>query len=367
MAQLSRASFCSAVFLICLGVRAHGANDYIIAARRTGVIEFIDPATLKTLSSIRVNLALSSTGLNGVFADPDGRTIYIEGPIGANAAGANNCCWLYAIDLTTSQAKVVAGIWGTRSRRAFISAGPGLMQPVSSPAASAIEKPDGDRWQASPDGHWWAGLRNGPALDLYDVARGEIARSFAIAGGNESSWSSGTWLGNYFYVYATDHGSGRLWALTPESTQLGDGVPITGLGQVPGCSTDAITNITAAGGHLVIYEVFGSKIDRRERCKDVPGGAWIVDPATGQLPMQVASEFHFWMLMPNHAGSELYGVTSEIPNTQAPAELIRLDVHSGRVLQYRHLDGDYWWITTAPLRAAPTGDVSISLTADDAR
>ena len=145
MAWFTQAILWSAAFSMCVVAAAQTSHDYIITARRSGVIEFIDPATLKTLRSITTDVAASSTGLNGVFANPDGRTIYVEGPIGAHSAGANNCCWLYSIDLATLQTKVAAGIGGTLSRRRFISSGPGLMQPISAGAVSATGSYAGER------------------------------------------------------------------------------------------------------------------------------------------------------------------------------------------------------------------------------
>jgi hypothetical protein len=344
--------------------QAQSSVDYIIAARRTGVIEFIDPVTLKTVSRVAVDVPLTSTGLNGVFANPDGRTIYVEGPIGPNSVGANNCCWLYSIDLATLKTKKVADIWGTQSRRAFVSIGPGLLQPVSPTAATATNKPEGNHWQPSPDGRWWFGLRNGPAVDLYDVARGEIAYSFISAKRDEPWWSSGTWLGNQFYIYAAHGDSGRLWKLSPQSTQLGDGIPVSEVSQVPGCSDEAFTNIIASRDRLLVYEIFGTTIDRRARCENVPGGASLLEPNTGQLTSLIASTLYFSQLVPNRAGSEIYGIISEAPNTQDSAELVRIDTHSGDVMQSRLLDRNYWWIAVAPLRAVHSSDVSVALAAD---
>jgi hypothetical protein len=367
MARLPQAILWSVVLLVCLGKEAQGSSDYIVTVRRTGVIDFIDPTTLKTLSSITVDVTWSGSGLNGVFANPDGRTIYIEGPIGRSSEDANGCCRLYSIDLATLQTKVVAGIWGTRSRLAFIMAGPGVLRPVPAAPASAIKKSRGDQWQSSPDGRWWFGLRNGPAVDLFDVAQGTIVRSLGGQGLEEPWWASGTWLGNRFYIYATHHGSSRLWALTPESTQLGDGVEVAEPGQISACRIDAVMSVIAAGDRLLVYEIFGSKIDRRDRCDGVPGGAWIVDPASGLSTGQLASDLYFWMLIPNRAGSELYGITSEVPDTQSPAELVRVDAHNGNVLQRRPLESDYWWITTARLQRIPSGNVPVALAADDDR
>jgi hypothetical protein len=361
--RLPREILWFAAILGAVGVRAQSSADYIIAARRMGAIEFIDPATLKTVSSVAVDVSSTSTGLNGVFANPDGRTIYVEGPIGPNSLGANNCCWLYSIDLATLKTKKVADIWGTNSRRAFVSIGPGLLQPVSPTAAT--NKPEGNHWQPSPDGRWWFGLRNGPAADLYDVARGEIAQSFLSTNRDEPWRSSGTWLGSQFYIYATHGGSGWLWKLSPESTQLGDGIPVSEVSQVTGCSDDAPTNIIANRDRLLVYEIFGTKIDRRARCENVPGGASILEPSTGQLISSIASTLYFSQLVPNRAGSEIYGITSEAPNTQGSTELVRIDIRSGNVMQSRLLDRDYWWIAMAPLRTVHSGDATVALAGDD--
>ncbi|HEY7303753.1 MAG TPA: hypothetical protein VH601_06560 [Bryobacteraceae bacterium] len=363
MCRLRRGVLWSVLIFASVGSEAWGSTDYIISVRRSGSIEFIEPATLRTVRTITVNIPSTSAGLNGVFANPDRHTIYVEGPIGTNSVSPNGCCCLYSIDLATLQTKMAAGIWGTRSRGGFVSTGPTLMQPVSATAASVTERYGVDRWQSSPDGRWWFSLSHGPAVDLYDAARGEITRSFAT-GLNESWWSRGTWLGNRFYVYATHDGSGRLWILAPESTQFGNAIPVPQPDQVPGCSHETPTDITAIGDRLLMYEIFGSKIDRRERCDDTPGGAWIMEPATGQLTRLVASTLHFWQLVPNRSGSEVYGITSEVPNRQAPAYLVRIDGHSGNVLQSRLLDSDYWWIAFAALEVIPSGNAPVSLTAD---
>ena len=122
-------------------------------------------------------------------------------------------------------------------------------------------------------------------------------------------------------------------------------------------------NIIASGDHLLLYEIFGMKVDRRTRCQNVPGGAWILEPITAQLTYSLAPTLYFSQLIPNRAGSEIYGITSEAPDMQAPPELVRIDIHNGDVMQSRLLDRDYWWIAVAPLRVSYSGDVSVTLAA----
>lgn len=360
MDRLRKASLWVVTVVACVGAQAQSPGDYIVAARRTGSIEFIEPITLKTVSRIVINIPSPSTGLNGIFADPDGRTIYFEGPIGPNSAGANNCCWLYSIDLATLRTKKVADIWGTRSRKAFVSTGPSLLQPVSLRAATATGRPDGDQWRASPDSRWWIGLRNGPAADLYDVARGSIVHSFAATNQDAPGWSSGTWLGNQFYIYAMHNGSGRLWKLSPQSTRLDDGIPVSDVGRAGGCFAEALMNIVASRDRLLVYEIFGGTIDRRNRCGNVRGGVSILVPTTGRFTSLIASTLYFTQLIPNRAGSEIYGLTSGAQGAQDEPQLVRIDLSSGKVLQSRSLAHDYWWLTAAPLRAVPSGDVALA-------
>lgn len=362
IANLRQAILWSFILCICIGARAQSsAKDYIVAVRRTGIIEFIDSVSLATIGSIDTNVAHGSTGLNGVSGNPDGRTIYIEGPIGTNSHEAHNCCWLYSIDIPTLRTRVVAGIWGTESRLHFVRTGASLMQPASDAAVNATGLFAGDKWQASPDGLWWFGLRNGPAVDLFDVRQAKVTRSFAAPVLNESGFASGVWLRNQFYIYASRNGTGRLWHVSPDNDELGEGVALPEVEQTSGCQTERLINLATAGDRLVVYEIFGGKLDRRDRCDGIRGGAWVLDPDTSRIVLQIAPHLHFWQLAPSRTGAELYGITSLVPGTQSAAELVRVDARTGRVLQLRPLESDYWWLTVTALQSIPSGDVSLTL------
>ena len=314
MVRLPKTALVLAVSFLCLGPNAWCSETYLVIESGKGIIEFLDPVTLKTHSSIRVDVSPTGTGLNGVFADPNGRSIYVEGPIGKE----DGCCWLYSINLGTLQAKVVADVWGSGSRSRFIATGPGLLQSVPAAAATANTQGEGRHWQSSRDGRWWFGVKDGVSVDLYDVAQGKTTRSLAVPAAADSpsneSWPwQGVWLGKGFYLYVREGAAARLWSLSPESTTLGEGTAIPEVGQVPGCSSPAIMDVTAAGDRLFVNEVFGGKIDRRTNCDDVPGGVWSIDTTTGRLNGPLAAELHFWLLLPNADGSELYGITSAGP------------------------------------------------------
>jgi hypothetical protein len=120
--------------------------------------------------------------------------------------------------------------------------------------------------------------------------------------------------------------------------------------------------MVASAGNLFIYEQFGFKVDSRKQCAGpVPGGAWVVDPGTGQLTRQIAPNLHFSALVSDRMGLELYGLSAEGQNWELPAELVRIDASDGRILQSRHLDPGFWRIAVAPLRSVPSGDVQFRI------
>ena len=208
------------------------------------------------------------------------------------------------------------------------------------------------RLHLSPDGRWLFGVRSfrGPALDVYDVARGQVVRQLTPEGLDGDWWPTGTWSGDRFYLYAANgKSSGRLWTVSPEMLQLGAGAAVGPFGRRTGCPDQSPKGIAASRGNLFLYEEFGFKVDRRNECAgQVPGGAWIVDPATGQLTGQIAADLHFSALISGRAGSDLYGLSAESANWEFPAELVRMDPRDGRILQSRHLDQGFWRIAVAP-------------------
>ena len=346
----------TAVLLAYSILAAQDSRNMILAASRSGIVELIDPSTLATLA--RINFKVGPVGLNGISASADGSSLYVEGP---TPQEPNACCVLYSLDLATLQVKLAASIPGSRSRNSFVFSD-GL---VYNSATLMPNKMPGDmsndRFHLSPDGRWLFGVNSfhGPALDLYDINGGRLIRRLTPVGLKGDWWPSGVWSGDRFYLYANDgNGTGRLWTVSPESTQLGPGDAIAALGSVSGCSNQSPTGIAASGGAVFIYEEFGFKVDRRNGCKgQVPGGAWRIDPTKSIRGHQIAAGRHFSVLFANPAGSALYGLCTESPNWDLPAELVRMDPSDGRILQSRHLDAGFWRIAMAPLRVVPSGDL----------
>jgi hypothetical protein len=344
--------------LDCLTLPAQVSKDFILATRRSGAIEIIDPTTLETTGRIHFDLPPKSVGLNGASASEDGSMLYVEGPISGEP---NGCCSLYSIDLATLQTKLAAGAPGTSSRADFVISD-GVAHPA--PALAASGEIGGMRLaqlQLSPNGRWVAGVVRfrGPALNIYDVVQ-NLLRKLTPIGLQGDWWPTGAWSGDRFYFYAekSDGSAARLWTVSPESTELGEGVAVEPFGQILGCSQPPEVELTAAGGNLFLYELFGWKMDRRSECHgQIPGGAWLLETGTGRLLRHIAPNLHFSALISGRAQPVLYGLTTEDPNWKGAVELVRIDARDGRVLQSRFLDSDFWRISTAPVRLAPTGDV----------
>src|SRR2546423_1009453 len=101
---LTRASLIAAALLASASVQAQESNSYILATRRSGAIEIIDPTSLTTVSRIHFDLPRKSSGLNGVSASADGTMLYVEGPV-PNGPRPGGCCVLYSVDLATLETK----------------------------------------------------------------------------------------------------------------------------------------------------------------------------------------------------------------------------------------------------------------------
>jgi hypothetical protein len=198
-----------AVLLVCATLSAQDSRNMILASSRAGVVELIDPSTLETVGRIHFDFGPGSAGLNGVSASADGSMLYVEGPLPTDPHG---CCSLYSIELATLQMKVAASVPGSRSRNSFVVSD-GLVYLATALSSGAIaDSMSNDRLHLSLDGRWLFGVKSfrGPALDVYDLASGQVVRQLSPAGLQGDWWPTGTWSGDRFYLYAANYtGSGR--------------------------------------------------------------------------------------------------------------------------------------------------------------
>jgi hypothetical protein len=231
---------------------------------------------------------------------------------------------LYSIDLTTMQTRQVADVEGTPSRNAFITLD-GVTYPITPSQGTPPHSPRG--------------------ADLYESAQIRI--------------QTGTWMDGRDFMYgAKEDGSGGvLWSGLPGSPDLGEGVPVQPFAKVPGCSAPVQAFLAGVAGNLFLYEPFGLIGDRRNSCSGVPGGAWIVDPASGELLAHIAPQLYFSQLVPDHQEGELFSIATDDPDWRTGVMLLRIDGQDGTVLKSRVLESDFWRIALAPLRNPPAADV----------
>src|SRR5215831_18036871 len=84
------------------------------------------------------------------------------------------------------------------------------------------------------------------------------------------------------------------------------------------------------------YERFGSKADRTATCQTaLSGGAWMLDPTSGELTSQIASEFPFNRLISGPSGSRPYVVVLGDAGWDGPLQLVRFDERDVGVQQAR--------------------------------
>jgi hypothetical protein len=353
--------------LPALGVQApltkSDAKTFIIAARRSGDVEFIDPATLETVSRIHIDVNPKGVGLSGVFVNGDGSTVYVEGPTSQEGRA---CCSLYSIDLATMETKKAAGIWGSSSREPIVVADGVVYQSAELANGGIVKNGIGFAFHLSSNRLSLIGMTSSlaPEIDLYDLRFGGDIRKLKRPELGEGWWASGIWSGDNFYLYANKPGqpNARVWTLSSNTTQLEDGIIVDPHGEVPGCRRETFEAVTSAGGNLFLYESFGGKFDRRPGCdQKIPGGAWLLDPLTGRLLKHIAPDLYFTELIPDRTQPILYGLSSDGDNFYESVKLARIDARDVRVLQTRTLDSDFWRIITAPVQTLPTTDAHIAL------
>ena len=211
--------------LSSIALPAQELKTFIIATRRGGAVEFIDPTSLETVGRIHYGLPPKSAGLNGVSVSADGTTLYLQAP---TPDEPHSCCSLYSIDLATLQTKLVGGIPGELSRESFIISDGVVNRADALIAQKAIKGMH--QWHLSADGHWLFGIvRFGSrGLDLYDFANQVFLRRLTPTGLEGNWWLNGAGAGDRFYFYAVngDGAAGRLWTVIAETTELGNGVSL---------------------------------------------------------------------------------------------------------------------------------------------
>lgn len=301
-------------------------REVILATRRDRALHLFDAATLEPLGSIAVhNLA------HRVSARPDGRMLFIAQ---AATPDGNGCCALFALDLeTTETCRLIE------------------------PAMEGV---------VSPDGRWLFGTTQwqGASLDVVDTEEGTLLRRLPAGPAGTYLPSTGTWLGEQFYLYTHDGQQASLRAVGPDTSALDAPLPLTvALPGVPADELPRMSPLVVAGGErLLLYEPLGwwFKLDaRREGGGTVHGGIFVLDPAAGSVTAHLAPSLDFAQVIAGADGHRLYALDTGRPEEGRPVRLLALDSTSGEVLAERTLADDVWFIAAAALPEAlvPGGEV----------
>jgi hypothetical protein len=349
-------------FLLILPSSVDQARSYrtvLLAARRAGQVEVLDPATLQSLGSIKV-----LPQANGVTGDSTGVLFLREGL----APKFESCCALYSLDLKTRQmAKLLDPVSGVTvspdGKHVLTQRGNVGIEAFSvhtlqrEPAIPRSIAPGVYGLRFSPDGRLLFGVSTFPmpTLDILDFDLRKLVQRFTIP---QDLSVLGAWVSNTYYLYGYRKGAGQLWRVKADNSALEGPVKIDFPDLASECGNQE-QEMLGTGGQLFLYELFGAKGDRRDGCaREISGGLHSVDPQTGRLLARFAPDMHFASLISSVDGKELYGVDVR-DTTWSSVGLVRLNGITGKVLATRNLTSDVWFIdlVTVPSELVPSGPV----------
>ena len=323
------------------------ARWVLLLARRSGLVEAIDPATLRSMGTIHLG------SMNDwVSSLPDGRTLLVTLPKPPESQG---CCGLYSLDLESRKMyplifPAMRGVLSQDGHQLFAQRGNvgidvvDLLTQTRRPAIS----PPGKTYllQPSPYRRWLFGVAYWPSrtLDLFDLKTNTIARSHSIPGNQQLT---GAWVKEKYYLFGYGKGKGTLWSVTPETQELGEGKPVDlrelgGDCRLPGGKARVplwLQLPVAVGARLLVYEGFGYKFDRRPCTRPPSGGVYIIDPATGAVVTHLAPSLYFMNVVANYDGTELFGIEVGPTPGKDSTRLIRLDASTGKILASQEISG----------------------------
>ena len=317
----------------------------LLASSRNGWIEFVDLNTLQVKGRL-----FTGSMTESVVAGTDGRTLFVTKP---RASEPEGCCALYAFDLKERISKEL--LWPSGAAVVL----PGANEIVTQRGNVGIEvfnahtllrmptlkAPGIYGLHPSPDGRWLFGTNTfGSTLDIFDMQRSVLLRSIPVP---SKGTLSGAWLGSCFYLYAQDRTRRQLWKVSIHQTELDEGSTV----QLPGVSDSDVAFGSAVGmnGHLLLYDRFGSKLDRRSRATTaLAGGIYEVDPASGSVISSLVPDLHFSVIKADASGEKIFGIDVASESWEA-VRLVKVDRQSGHVDAARELAPDVWNINLAEI------------------
>jgi hypothetical protein len=338
--------FLLASLLPARAISSDQARWVLLLARRSGVIETVDPATLTTMGTIH-----TGSMNNWVAALPDGRTLLVALP---KPPESQTCCAIYMLDLESGRMvplifPALHGVLSMNGQQLYAQRGNvgidivDLLTLQRGPSMGQL----GKTYLLQPSSYrrwlFGVGYTSPPSLDMFDLKTNTLARTLPIPGGQRLT---GVWAGEKYYLLGYGKGKGTIWSATPETQNLGDGKPVDlhdlgGDCRLPGSKATEPLMIQPpvfAGGRLVVYEGFGGKFDRRGCASPLSGGVYLIDPASGAVVAHLAPSLYFLRLEASRDGTELFGIEVGPSIAKYTSRLIRLDPGSGKILASRELN-----------------------------
>jgi len=350
-------AFFTLPILLLVATAAFAENPLVVlAAARAGRIEVIDAATLEPLGTIGVSQLLES-----VTASPDGHRLYVAQE---NPSAPGECCGLFSLDLETHNMCLLAApaLFGSPSPdgRVLFTQGDQGVDMFSARTLNRIttmKAPGAYNLQSSPDGRWLLGMTNSPkpSLDIFDLRSRALARQLPIPAGP----ATGAWAGNRYYIFSYGaRGTGRLWDVQPEDTELPPAKRIQLPDLYSGCNEPVPLMLAGAPDRLFLAEAFGFKVDRRSACPDTPlGGIYVIQPSTGYVS-HIAESVHVNRMVASQDGHDLYVLQSSGRRSKGGDSLLRIETRNGTSSQVLLQTGD-WNLALAhiPMALVPRGNV----------
>lgn len=340
----------------------------VLAIQRDRQLHILDAQTLEPLGRIRVhNLA------DGVQARTDGRMLFIRQ---ADTPAGNGCCALFALDLTTLEmcrliVPAVQSVPLTSNGRVFNqrgNAGIEVFDAASLERLPTIAAPGIYNLLPSPDGRWLFGINRflGTTLDVFDALAGTFIRQIPVRlpdgeGGHDPQGAvTGAWLGERFFLFASEEGNGHLWTLGPETEELGSPAPVSFAAPelADPRARAGLGMIVPSGDRLLLYDG-RAWWGKEERVPGAPGaGLFVLDPESATVTTRLTDDVEFAQVVTDGDWS-LFGLDAGDPRQSRPVRLLALDAQTGTVRAERTVPTDVWRIAAAtiPENLLPRGEV----------
>lgn len=356
-----RVTLCTVAILAGAAALSSAAGIELVASCREGWIEIDDSNSLQPVGRIKVGPNAES-----VDAATGGKTLLVTKSL---ASDPNGCCGLYSIDLARREISfliepALSVTVAPKLERVFVQQGNNgvfVFDTTSLKQQPKLAASGPYNLKPSPDGRWLFGITNANKahLEIFESGPAGPVRRIEIP----YSDLSGAWTGDAFYLYALGNNGGHLWKVTPDLASLDSGLSV----EIPAFAGDRsqflMPVLTGSNGHLFVYEVFGTKLDRRsEATPSIPGGVYEIDPQTGAVISALVPGVHFARLVVTPDGETLYGIDVESLGNWEHVRVVKVDRKSGQIQATRELASDVWNIALAdiPAKLIPHEDVGLS-------